>query len=157
MLNWCQNNIGIISKNIIGRAYNYTKNALGMNQWRNAAVDIEWFSNINKKGEWIFLQFDISDFYPSILEHLLTTAIILSENYCHISNQEINITKAQKPTFYHYKLYKVRKITKTFAFPCERIILRKHVNLGYYYNGYPDLSLIYKPTVYTERWYNTPY
>lgn len=99
---YSKNNIGKISKAILERACRYTKNALGINQWRNTADTIGGFTKMKKKSECFFIQFDICNFYPSITEKLLTVELNMVNNYCPINNQDINIIKqAPKPTLFH--------------------------------------------------------
>lgn len=56
------------------------KYSLGVNRWQNTTETMEWFNNI-KKNEYMFIQFDISDFYPPITENLLMSAINLAKEY----------------------------------------------------------------------------
>lgn len=38
------------------------------NQWRNTNNNTEWFENITKKQNCAFIQFDIKEFYQSIMQ-----------------------------------------------------------------------------------------
>lgn len=62
----------------------------------------------------MFIQFDNSDFYPSITKHFLMSAINLDKAYCPINENEIKIIKrAQKPMLYHNGCLWKKKERKT--------------------------------------------
>ena len=43
--------------------------------WRNTDEVITWFSNIEEKDQYVFIEFDVVELYPSISEQLLTNAL----------------------------------------------------------------------------------
>ena len=59
--------------------------------WKNSFDTIEWFKNIKHKSKTIFIQFDIIDFYPSIIKELLLQRIRLARNYTDITQEELDI------------------------------------------------------------------
>lgn len=66
---------------------NQTQNAQGINQWQVTAEVVECFTNIKRKNECTFIQFDICNFYPSIIENQLIAAIKLAKSYFPISDR----------------------------------------------------------------------
>ena len=64
---------------------------LHCNQWRNTSNVIDWFQNITDKENYIFIQFDIEEFYHSITKHLLLKAIEHAKLYTSITQQELDI------------------------------------------------------------------
>ena len=64
---------------------------LHCNQWRNTSNVIDWFQNITDKENYIFIQFDIEEFYPSITKRLLLKAIEHAKLYTSITQQELDI------------------------------------------------------------------
>ena len=67
------------------------RNQTSLNQWKNSSSVINWFTNIPNKHKHSFAIFDIDNFYPSISENLLTSAINHAKKYTNITNQDINI------------------------------------------------------------------
>ena len=64
---------------------------LHCNQWRNTSNVIDWFQNITDKENYIFIQFDIEEFYHSITKRLLLKAIEHAKLYTSITQQELDI------------------------------------------------------------------
>ena len=52
---------------------------------------IKWFKNINNKGLYNFLQFDIKDFYPSIKEKLLHEPIQFPKEHVPITRKDVEV------------------------------------------------------------------
>ena len=52
---------------------------------------IEWFKNIDRKSDHIFILFDIMEFYPSISEKLLKSAQNYANDYKEIPDEDIEI------------------------------------------------------------------
>ena len=69
LINPSKNEIGRISKHILDQINSKLVSKLSVNEWKNTISVIKWFENINNKRLWFF-QFDIKDFYPSIIETL---------------------------------------------------------------------------------------
>ena len=53
-----------------------------VNQKRNTDSVITWFENIKNKNKYIYMQYDIEEFYPSISEDLLKKALDQCKNIC---------------------------------------------------------------------------
>lgn len=94
---------------------------------------IIWFSKIKKKDECTFIQYGISNFYPSITEDLLVTAINLIKNYCTITDEGTNIIKqAQKHIIFHDGSMWTKKDNPNFYI----------ARFVYYYCGDLDILLL---------------
>ena len=55
------------------------RNKLQSNQWKNSDNVIDWFKKIENKNNYVFIKFDIAEFYPSISEIILRTAFTLQK------------------------------------------------------------------------------
>ena len=66
----------------------YTSNRYAKSNTSNV---IDWFQNITNKGNFIFIQFDIEEFYPSITKYLLLKAIEHAKLHTSITEQELDI------------------------------------------------------------------
>ena len=56
-----------------------------MQQWKNTADVINWFTKIEKKHAYKFMIFDIKDFYHSISEKLLKDSLTFSKKHIPVS------------------------------------------------------------------------
>ena len=61
----------------------------GVNQWRNTSTVIKWFENLQNKQKRRFIKFDITDFYPSITEHLLERSIEYAKSFATIEHKTL--------------------------------------------------------------------
>ena len=64
-----------IAKTNIEKINQTVREKLHCNQWINTSNVTDLLQNITDKGIYIFIQFDIEEFYPSITKHLLLKAI----------------------------------------------------------------------------------
>ena len=64
-----------------------------MNQLRNTDSVINWFNTIENKSQCFFAQLDIVEFYASISENILDTAINFAKQYTDISDENLRIIK----------------------------------------------------------------
>ena len=71
LINPAKNELGHISKAILGTTNKSIREAMGFNQWRNTDTVIDWFKRIRNKHLYKFVVFDIREFYPSITENFL--------------------------------------------------------------------------------------
>ena len=60
----------------------------GLNQWKSTPDVINWFKDIEKKKTKRFIQLDVVNFYPSITEELLKSAINWSCQFVDITIEE---------------------------------------------------------------------
>ena len=79
LINPSKSNIGKISKSILEKVNQILRNKLQFNQWKNSENVIDWFKKIENKNNYVFIKFDIAEFYPSISETILRTAFTLQK------------------------------------------------------------------------------
>ena len=58
--------------------------------WSSSTV-IEWFKGIGNKKEYIFIKFDLREFYSSISESIFKKGILFAKKYHHISDEDVRI------------------------------------------------------------------
>ena len=66
---------------------------IGFNQWRNTPQVINWFKNLTHKENRRFIKFDITGFYPSILEDLFSRAISYARTIITIEDKVVDAIK----------------------------------------------------------------
>ena len=93
LINPAKSELGHVSKVILERVVADVTSELGLNQWRNTAVVIDWFKDIPNKSRSSFIKFDIVDFYPSITEELLDKAVEFAKSVTEIDDSELRIIK----------------------------------------------------------------
>ena len=64
-----------------------------MNQWRNTDSVTNWFNTIENKSKCFFIQLHIVEFYASISENVIDTAINFAKQYTDISDENLRIIK----------------------------------------------------------------
>ena len=72
------------------------RSKLQFNQWKNSETVINWFKEIENKSNYLFVKFDIAEFYPSFSETISQTAIRFAEGH-------VEITDDAKRIIYHYR------------------------------------------------------
>ena len=75
------------------------RNKLQFIQWKYSENVTDWFKKIN----YVFIKFDIADFYPSISETILQTAIRFAEEHVEITDEEKIITYDYQKSMLFYK------------------------------------------------------
>ena len=75
LINPAKNDLGRVVKVKVERINNEIRHAKGVNQWRSTQDALSWFNNITDPDNYMFLKFDIVQFYPSISSKLLQNAI----------------------------------------------------------------------------------
>ena len=75
LINPAKNDLGRVVKVKVERINNEIRHATGVNQWRSTQDALSWFNNITDPNNYMFLKFDIVQFYPSISSKLLRNAI----------------------------------------------------------------------------------
>ncbi|KAL5019984.1 hypothetical protein ScPMuIL_002876 [Solemya velum] len=103
LINPSKSEIGIISKQILDRINKEVTAKTSANLWKNTAAVIEWFENIQRKGEHSFITFDVCDFYPSITEKLLKEALDYASQFTTVSDQDRNIILHVKKSLLYHK------------------------------------------------------
>ena len=115
LINPAKNEIGRISKNILDNINVKLRNILGTNQWKNTRDVIKWFQGIQNKEIYKFTMFDIKDFYPSIKEDLLNTALEFAANHVNISTDDREIIHhARKSLLFNKNETWIKKSSNTF-------------------------------------------
>ena len=79
LINPTKSEMGIISSQILQRINEEIREKTKLRQWRKTQDTIDWFKSIENKRECEFLQCDIAEFYPSISEGLLNSALVFAE------------------------------------------------------------------------------
>ena len=85
LINPAKSELGKVAKIIVENINKIVKERLHCIQWRNTSNVINWFQNITDKGNCIFIQFDIEEFYPSIIKHFLLKAVEHAKFYTSLS------------------------------------------------------------------------
>ena len=68
------------------------------NLWKNSLDTIDWFRKIKDKKRSTFVQFDIIEFYPSIIKELLVRSFNHAREYTEVTEEEIEIILASRKT-----------------------------------------------------------
>ena len=93
LLNPSKSELGKVSKIILEQINTNLRNSLGLNQWKNTRKVIDWFTKIQHKSSCTFIQLDMENFHPSILESILDNAINLAKDNVQISEEQVRIMK----------------------------------------------------------------
>ena len=91
LINPSKSDIGKISKSILDRTNQNLRHKQPFNQWKNSANVIDWFQKKENKNDYVFIKFDIAEFYPPISETILQNAIHFAEYHVQIMDQEKRI------------------------------------------------------------------
>ena len=83
--------IGKVSKHHLDSVNTKLRRKTGLNQWRNTADTLSWFTSISDKENCKFLKFDITNFYPSISEKLFADAINHARQFVNIDDDTVKI------------------------------------------------------------------
>ena len=96
LINPTKSEVGRISKKILENVNCVVKEKTKLRLWRNTDEVITWFSNIEEKDQYVFIEFDVVEFYPSISEQLLTNALKWANNYISISEYDMKVVMQAK-------------------------------------------------------------
>ena len=88
-----ESKLGKISKLILEKAKKYLVDLFSLNQWKNLNMAINWFRSIKKKSQCAFIQLDIMEFYPSIMETILDNALSFAKQHVEISDKDLHVIK----------------------------------------------------------------
>ena len=115
LINPAKPETGKISKKILTRVVTSLREKTKFNQWKNSFSVIEWFKNLKDKSKLSFIQFDIVEFYPSITENLLKSALNWAKNLVNLSKEEISIiVETKKSILFHNGQPWVKKGSRLF-------------------------------------------
>lgn len=98
LINPAKSDIGTVSKSILDRINKKLLDATKVQQWKNTQSTINWFSSISDKENSTFLVFDVVDFYPTISQDLLNSALDFASDFTTISEDDRNIIMHAKKT-----------------------------------------------------------
>ena len=79
------------------------RNKLQFNKWKNSENIIDWFKKIENKNNYVFIKLDIAEFYPTISETILQTAIRFAEDHVEITDEEKRIIYHCRKSLLFYK------------------------------------------------------
>lgn len=99
LINPAKSELGKVSKVITEKLVSAIKDNTNLTQWKNTKSVIEWFKNIENKKSCTFVQFDISEFYPSISEDLYLEAIDFAKQFTELGANDLNILRHCKKSF----------------------------------------------------------
>lgn len=85
--------LGHVSKTYLDRINSEIRQKLNLNQWKNTSDVISWFSNIDDKQNYSFIQLDIKEFYPSITKTIFDNALDFAKIHTTIKRDEIRVIK----------------------------------------------------------------
>ena len=88
LINLSKSELGEVKNFLIEKVITIIRDKSLVNQWRDTDTVINWFKNIDNKGNCIFMQFDIEEFRPSILTGLLMKATNHAQSFGTISKEE---------------------------------------------------------------------
>ena len=54
---------------------------LNVYKWKNSKSVIKWFTALENKIDWVFIKFDMQEFYPSITEDILKTSLSFANKF----------------------------------------------------------------------------
>ena len=115
LLNPAKSEIGLISKQLLESIIATVRNRTKANQWRNTNGVLKWFNGLRRTRGSKFLQFDVVEFYPSIMEDLLEKAIIFAKNFADISDRAYRtIMHARKSLLFNGEETWVKKANPLF-------------------------------------------
>ena len=93
LINPPNNQIGCISKVILGKINIAIQSQLKLNQWKNIREIIDWFVSADEKSLYKFIQFDIKEFYSSVKKSLLQKTLKFVGEYIYIPTEHPAIIK----------------------------------------------------------------
>ena len=93
LINPSKSEVGRIHKAYLSNIISTLAGKIGSNQWRNTPQVINWFKNLTHRENRRFIKFDITHFYPSISEDLLSRAISYARTIITIEDKVIDATK----------------------------------------------------------------
>ena len=93
LINPAKSEVGIVSKKYLENINSNVLKLTGVKQWHNSQTVIEWFKAIPNKSKARFIKFDIAEFYPSINQSLLESALNFALTKTTISDEAIEAIK----------------------------------------------------------------
>ena len=91
LINLAKSEMGLVSKRILDSINGRLKENLDVTLWKKLVAVIEWFRSIEMKENCTFTNFDIVEFYPTISEDLLNSAISFGKRHFKFTSKEVDI------------------------------------------------------------------
>ena len=85
-----------------------------MNQWQDSDVVINWFRNTKNKGEFIVVQLQIEEFYPSISKDLLFKSVDYTKGFLNISDEETKIIMHCLRVYFLKKIIFLKEVSRYY-------------------------------------------
>ena len=98
LINPPKSDIGKISKSLLDTINENILKQTNLNQWKNISQIITWSKNINSKKTSSFVNFDVENFYPSILLDLFTDAISYAKTITNRDDDQLSIIMQSRKT-----------------------------------------------------------
>ena len=118
ILNPCKPELGKVSKQLLDPINVKLRKMTGLMQWKNSLSVIQWFSKLEDKQSYSFIEYDICDFYASISEQLLEDAFNWASELIFIPERTKEIVFHVRKTFLFYKGQPYKKTnTPSFDVP----------------------------------------
>ena len=118
ILNPCKPELGKVSKQLLDPINVKLRKMTGLMQWKNSLSVIQWFSKLEDKQSYSFIEYDICDFYASISEQLLEDAFNWASDLIFIPERTKEIVFHVRKTFLFYKGQPYKKTnTPSFDVP----------------------------------------
>ena len=93
LINPSKSELGKVSKVILENMNTNLVKSLNVNQWRSPNSAINWLNAIVNKSQCLFIRLDIIEFYPSISENILDTAINFAKQCTDIFDKNLRTIK----------------------------------------------------------------
>ena len=103
LINGTKQNLGRASKKILEKIVSKLKYQTKLNQWKNTAAMLQWFTRIEIEERNTFIQWDIVDFYGSIKEELLIKALDWASTMVPITPDQRELFLHVRKSFLFYK------------------------------------------------------
>lgn len=91
LINPCKTQMGKVSKKILDRINCEVRRKTKLIQWRNSEAVLKWFNSVENKQQKCFIAFDIIDYYPSIMQEQVHSALNFAMQYAEISTSDIEL------------------------------------------------------------------
>ena len=88
LLNGTKQELGKLSKRFLENIVAKVKKSSSLNQWKNTASVLQWFTKMDSKSRYSFIQWDIVNFYGSISEKLLNDALYWANTMIEITDDQ---------------------------------------------------------------------
>ena len=88
LINPAKSEMELVSKQILDNINLRLKQKLDVTLWKNSAAVIKWFRSIEMKENCMFTNFNIVEFYPTISEDFLNSALLFAKRHIKITGKD---------------------------------------------------------------------